>query len=251
MLPDPATQPDPDQPSAPPDEAETHVQATNPVSAHRLRNIAHLAEIIDVGMGQVRQAQLKIDQAFELTQSGEPAPKGPDPAIEFHRALGGITRAMAMQDRLEQNTALPGRSPADQARDAARAIRRHQEERRSEIRHKLDSTLPNIPQNQARSVRRDIEEMLAGDEISDLLESETTADLVLKICEDLGLKPDLSKWTDEEIGYVPQLQPLPKSDLNWVPVVNASGLTNYFAGPPLKTEPEPEPTRRPYGFPDP
>ena len=240
-------QPEP-PPIAPPGEPETCDQNPKNFTPNRIANIAYLARIVALSMVQVENAHIETTQAFAATQAGQPTPEGPDPSARFRHAVGCATSAMKLQNSFEQNTTIAERSEHDRARDAARAIRCHKEARRSEIRHKLDATLPNIRRSDAMSVRRDIEELLAGDEVEAMLETDTNAEIAMFICGDIGLKPDLSKWTDEELGYVHQPRPHQKSDTNWIPVANSRGMINYFAGPPLEPAPDTEPRGPPYGF---
>jgi hypothetical protein len=219
------------------------------VTPARAVNIAYLSEVAGITMEQIRACHLIVMEAL-AAPPGSQVPHTLDPVLSFHRMASTLTRVLKVKDGMEQSVAEFGRTPLDKQRDIARALRRRREACRHDIRVKIDQTLTNIRNSESRFIRRDIEEWLANEANDDMLETQTTAEIVLTICEELAIAPDLSKWSDADIGFVPPPPTPHRSTMNWIPEVNAAGFTTYFAGPSHPADPDADPIVKLYGFDD-
>ena len=224
----PTPEPTPDPPAQGEQAPQTRAQID------RAADMAKLARYADIAMEQIELAHIRATRAHQAYMEGEPPPPGPDPVHDIERVGRAMCIAIRLKAKCRDDEAFPQRSPAERVRDARRATRTHRLGRLNDIYVKARDSMP-ANQPDAFAIAQDISERLNDDDIDALLETHTDAEIVMILCTDVGVMPDVSRWTDEELGVPrhPELRPEPGPKVNWVPEINAAGHTVYYAGPPL------------------
>ncbi len=183
-------------------------RAPGPAETAETRTARHfdlLREMAELGMAMARNAAA---QALD-PDPASPRPS-PDPVLAFARTTTVVRQAITLEARiasgaLAREGAAPARAPEPPKPGAA------PDPRRAPLRHTLHKLAAAEPDRAARTrLCRRIDERIEHEILADPEADLPITDLLVAICDDLGLRLDPSKLPDELLGIPPQSPPGPR-----------------------------------------
>jgi hypothetical protein len=185
----------------------------DPEQAERTaRHLAMLRELAEIGMalaralGQQALAALEAPapEAPETAPSDpvHPAPVRPDPGLGFARVARAVRQTIALEARIIADRDAPPRPPRPE-RHPGRRPGRHPDPRHATIRRVLHEAAAADARGAApATVLREIDERLDDELDADLDQDIPVADIIVAICNDLGLARDLAQQSDEFVAII-------------------------------------------------
>jgi hypothetical protein len=160
--------------------------ALDPASARTERHLALLAELADIGMDLAREVRR---QALDPS---EDAPSASDLALTFSRVARAVRQTVALEARLaEVQPARPTRTISDRWRGVRR---------KRQVEEIVSVIIESEPEHEfdGEQLLVDLQERLAdGDEEADFADR-PLGEMVARICCDLGVAVDWSRFKDED-----------------------------------------------------
>jgi hypothetical protein len=212
------------------------------------RHMADMQEIARIGMRLLHLVEQRAEREAEAPPPNPTEPETPQPDIlsgnlglTFSRIARAVCLANTIEDRLANAQA--DRAKREQAdatyndnSEARRVMNRQKYETRRMVKREI---MAGARKCDIATLLHDLEERLDSDEVTTALTQHGIASVVLSICRDLGIKADLTKWSDDEVG----MEFLPE-DPDWVnPDYQSPGSMNYV--PPTQTTEPPPPETTP------
>jgi hypothetical protein len=230
-IPDPAARPDPTPAAAPPavDEADLVAVSIARVE-HRLRLLDELAEMAMTLARGVTKRAVAAEEAAATTPASARDAVSSTAADDFAKLSRALRLTLDLTDRLEETLRRlrAGEASARVARrrdDEARASRAR-DARHAAARDKVAEQVAMVVFSESESERDSddlldaLEERLTDDVAYIGLEDEPLREVVERLCADLGLEPDWSRWTDD--GWPEQPSEVFKIRRPWSPFSQVS-----------------------------
>jgi hypothetical protein len=178
--------------------------------------------------------------AIDAAAPGEALPPAESngPVLSFARASRAVRDTVAMELRVEAPPAAPQPDEDENAHRRTGAGRRRLNRMKDEVRREVENAIrANAKPADVRRLMFDLDERLDDAEVEAEFETLTQGQMVLRVCDDLGVQPDLTQWTVEMLreAYIAVFpdRPLPESLVERQHVLNG-GLTK---GPPVEKLP--------------
>jgi len=187
--------------------------AGSPGSGRAAWRLEILEELVEIGMGAARQLRDQMGQEaearIEARQLGSPAPAeaaGFDYGMAFERVSRALRRTLALHDKFEtelnaRNERTAAEAAAQQA-TAAKTASPVEDRDRSQRRHKVIRAVERAIDDEADELEGsdlwdEMQERLDDYERFEDFDNDPVGKIVMHICRDLKLTPDLSLWDDE------------------------------------------------------
>ena len=162
------------------------------------RHLRMLAELAEIGMELARQVgRQALDGGAEVDG---------DPGLKFARIARAVRQTVALEARLDSEArALEQQGAAARAsREAAQRARVQQQKMR--VKRLVEEAISGATGREAdpddaESLRLDLDERLEDPDIEAELGWRPIGVIFAGICQDLGIKADLSGFTDAELGF--------------------------------------------------
>ena len=161
------------------------------------QRLAMLHELADIGMEIARS--LRVQAAAFAATAPEPAAKAPDFPLMFDRIARAVRRTLALQERLDEGRR---KAIAQQQEIAAREVRFAPVRRKHQVCALVEEAIEAEAERTGASATR-VESLL--DDLHERLDdydpgfaSDTVAQMVAQICDDLGVTPDWTLWKDQD-----------------------------------------------------
>jgi len=221
----------------------------------RLRLLEELSEIgMDLARALRREVLAKTEQAENISncEDGSPGPsparatpaaKGPDPADAFARISRAVRLTLSLEAKTDEalralRAGLPVEAEA-RREEAARRAESDAETRKEDLTAKVHRLVVDVidreaaDPGEAERVEDALDERLEDDEAYAHLVGLPLRETVQRLCDDLLLTPDWSRWTGDD--WAPR-EPFfrPKWSEFWEP--NRRSLDNRVAAGPAKLE---------------
>jgi hypothetical protein len=208
-----------------PDDAAL-AEAPDPAILRAERRLQLLEELTDIGMNLARALERQALAAADRIESAEPAaldateasasrgptPTTPDPSVAFARISRAIRLTLALEARTDEalralraGVAAECEASRDQARRraTAEALARNRARRDTVERLVIEAAEREIEDDEALcGVFEALEERLDDDAVYFHLDRLPLRETVERLCADLELTPDWSRWEGE--GWTPQ-----------------------------------------------
>ena len=176
----------------------TPVPRSGGFSERTERHLRMLAELAEIGMELARQVgRQALDGGAEVDG---------DPGLKFARIARAVRQTVALEARLDADArALEQQGAAARAsREAAQRARVQQQKMR--VKRLVEEAISGATGREAdpddaESLRLDLDERLEDPDIEAELGWRPIGVIFAGICEDLGIKADLSHFTDAELGF--------------------------------------------------
>jgi hypothetical protein len=171
----------------------------------RARQLDILQELADIGMQIARAvrdeclAPLAVDEA----SSRGSFRRGGDPGLVFSRVARAVRQTLALQTRIFEGASNDRRHSEQQRVGAIRlAADERQEEIRDYVAQAIDDECrrTDASETEVERLLDDLDERLEDGRYDDMLADAPVAELVQRICFDLGLTPDWRIWKELEWG---------------------------------------------------
>lgn len=185
------------------------VNAASPIpvqgpAERKARRLAVLCRLSELGMTLAEAAASKAAQDLTETDTPnspeQPAKRRTDYVLVFTRLANVVRQAIALEDRIDRAAPSP---PGRASRPPPPPDRR-----RPMLRDALHKAAAAEPDRAARTALcRHIDERIEAELLADPAHAVHVSDILIAICEDLNLHPDVSKLPDELIGMDPVVHP--------------------------------------------
>jgi hypothetical protein len=161
--------------------------------------------------------------AVEAAPPDAPSPtmQSNGPALSFARAARVARDCIAMELRINE-PANAGRSGEARAQRISPSARRRLNGMKDEVRKHVERSIKtNAEPHLVEGLLLDMDERLDDPEVEADFGTQTIGHMVLDLCVELGVKPEMTRWPDEmlrasyiaETGCEPDLPPLPKGGM--------------------------------------
>ncbi len=198
----------------------THAAASacsGAMSERTERHLRMLAELAEIGMALARkvgrQALDEAGAAAERDGGSGPGGTGPggtgpggDPGLVFARIARAVRQTVALEARLdaEAQALEQQRATARASREAAQRARIQQQKER--VKRLVEDAISGASDREAdladaETLRLDLDERLEDPDVEAELGWRPIGAIFAGICQDLGIKADLSGFTDAELGF--------------------------------------------------
>jgi hypothetical protein len=170
-----------------------------PVSPTRAAAAAKMGQLADWAMdlaGRAHARAVKADDAGD-TETADAATAG------FARIARSVPRFLACQEHFEKPARAEAELRSDSDRERARAARLRRGARRNAVRKMVEqsaNTRPNI--RDVRWIMRDVDDRLADPDMLDALDTREIIEIVVKLCNEIGIVPDLGQWSDADLRII-------------------------------------------------
>jgi len=216
--------------------------------ARLARQLGILQELAEIGMQMARavrdEALAPVEPPAEAPAT--PAPRsrfeGKDLALQFSRIARAVRQTMALETRVAEGIATARQAHEQRTVGAARlALDDRQDDIRGFVAQAIEAEADRreLPEREVERLTDELDERLEGGGYDDALADGPIAELVARICFDLGLTPDWRIWDDQDwaIQYLKDHTPDDIGAERW--------FSEYPPGPgaarpPDDPEPEPE-----------
>jgi hypothetical protein len=193
--------------------ADPEAHPADPARARLERQLAVLDELAETG--------LKLCRALEQQTLESAGPQGPalslgDAALAYGRLSRAVRLTLVLQGKvLEERKALDDLAERRRRQQEAEAqARRAQSESRAARREEVEQIAGQVIRaegldpSEADRLAADAAERLDRDDIYDALADHPAGEIVARLCRDLGLEPDWSRWAQEAWAQEAGLQAL-------------------------------------------
>ena len=197
------------------------------------RHLRMLAELAEIGMDLARHVRLQALGLAEAAESGaevalpEAAPSpvnargglGADLGLVFSRVARAVRQTVALEARLASDALerVQGRAQREAAAEARLAASERTRVRRQKdrVRGLVEAAISAEAEGRdGENLRLDLDERLEDPDVEAELGWRPIGVIVAAICDDLGIKVDLSHFTDAELGFDFAAMRLRKGDVS-------------------------------------
>ena len=189
------------------------------------RHLRMLAELAEIGMDLARHVRLQVLGLAETAEGGdcwdgaeaalpEVSPSrvntrggmGADLGLVFSRVARAVRQTVALEARLASDALAqkPGRELREAAAEArlAASERARVRKQKDRVRGLVEAAISaEAGGRDGESLRLDLDERLEDPDVEAELGWRPIGVIVAGICDDLGIKADLSRFTDAELGF--------------------------------------------------
>ena len=177
-----------------------------PAESRAERHLRLLQELADIGMDIARAVRA---EAMAQEEAAERAPSrfGGDPGLVYSRIARAVRQTLALEARFADEV---GKARFEQERRRVDTGRLIFQRRQDDVRDYVAEAIENegaerrIPDSEVERLLDDLDERLEDGQYDDALADGPIAELVARICEDLGVSPDWRIWDDQDwaIDYI-------------------------------------------------
>ena len=194
-----------------PVEAEPERKTTRGLAAERTERHLHmLAELAEIGMQLARDVARQALEVAEDAQKEDARGLTAKPAgsLDFGLIFARIARAVRQTVALEARLASEAEAGVQQqAASKAASERVHARQQKQRVRGLVEDAIAaraasgEGDSGEAENLRLDLDELLEDPDIEAELGRRPVGVIVAGICENLGIRADLSGFTDAELGF--------------------------------------------------
>ena len=190
--------------------------APDDVNARQARQLATLVELAEIGMQMARAARdevLALAAPADAAQPARPSPFGrADLGLTYTRVARAVRQTLALETRIADGLETARVQQKQRTVGAARlAFDNRQEDIRDFVVQAIESEAERreLPEREVERLLGDLDERLEDGCYDDALADGPIAELVGRICFDLGLTPDWRIWDDQDwaIDYLKEHTP--------------------------------------------
>jgi len=199
------------------------------------QELAELRAVMDrqlVVLGRLAEAGLNLAIGVEQQATGAPQEAPPNLALAYARVSRSMRLTLALQSKVIKDIqALSEAAHRHRTADANKAARDHKDR----IARVLDRVI-GVEVDDADEVDRLAEEAcerLEHDDIYGDLQQYSTGEIIARVCRDLGLAPDWSRWAEEAWT---------KDEVRRGAAGSPFAMLNWTAPPAFQTAADPDPS---------
>ena len=193
-----------------PEDAEARAEART------ARQLAMLQELAEIGLQIARAVRDEALARAEPVDEEAPARVSPfgagDLGLIYSRISRAVRQTLALESRIAEGLET---ARFERRRSHVAKVRSAFEDREREVRDYVAEAIENegaerrIPDNEVERLLDDLDERLEDGQYDDALADGPIAELVARICEDLGVSPDWRIWDDQDwaIDYIKERMP--------------------------------------------
>jgi len=168
------------------------------------RQLAVLQELAEIGMQMARALRDEALARAEAEAPAEPAPRSrfgaADPALQFSRIAKAVRQTLALETRVAEGIATARQAHEQRTVGAARlALDDRQDDIRGFVVQAIESEADRreLPEKEVERLTDELDERLEDGGYDEALADGPIAELVARICFDLGLTPDWRIWDED------------------------------------------------------
>jgi hypothetical protein len=215
------------------------IDTSPPTESRAERHLRLLQELAEIGMDIARAVRA---EAVAEAGADEPAPSRfgrAEPGLVFSRIARAVRQTLALEARLGEEI---GKARAEDERRRVNVAQLVQQQRQDDIRDFVAQAIEaeavecKTPDSDVERLLDDLDERLEDGCYDDALAEEDApiAELVARICDDLGVTPDWRIWDDQDwaIEYLKARTPDDIGADRWLHLYPASGGATDLPHPP-------------------
>jgi hypothetical protein len=175
--------------------------------ARRERQLGMLQELAEIGMEMARAVRDEVLARADAAGEGAEAPARASPfgaadlGLVYSRIARAVRQSIALETRVAEGIE---KARVERERRGVEAARRGLERRQADIRDfvaqavEAEAAERKTPDEGVERLLDDLDERLADGDYDDVLADAPIAELVARICLDLGVTPDWRIWDDQD-----------------------------------------------------